>query len=318
MVTQRTAGILNFGNEFGKCFQLGKAPSLLLDSKARPQMAVTRLTLPYGLPHPAAPVRPERGFTISVHLQQPSCQGWGTWVDGKFMPIDHWEQGGIGIYDLESNPMALRTSAFDSVHFNLPRATLDAFAIDCNLRLIQTLASPEGKRDDVLFGLAKFILPWVGDGVRICGLMFDYYVLMFCSHVATTYGNVKSLPRDVGGLAQWQKRRVIELIEAELHGELRASVLATECGLSVSQFSRSFKKTFGVPVHRYVIRRRVECAKSLLKSSSMPLAEIALHSGFSDQPAFSRTFSALVGTSPKRWINEYRSVSRLAQTAEAD
>jgi AraC family transcriptional regulator len=56
-----------------------------------------------------------------------------------------------------------------------------------------------------------------------------------------------------------------------------------------------------------VIRCRVEFAKSLLKASSMPLAEIALRSGFSDQAAFSRTFSALVGTPPKRWLTEYKS-----------
>jgi hypothetical protein len=34
------------------------------------------------------------------------------------------------------------------------------------------------ERDDVLFGLAKFIIPWLGDEVRICDLTFDYFVLM--------------------------------------------------------------------------------------------------------------------------------------------
>jgi AraC family transcriptional regulator len=92
----------------------------------------------------------------------------------------------------------------------------------------------------------------------------------------------------------------MELIDSNLDGELRLSCLAEECGLFVSHFSRSF----GVPVHRYLIARRVERAKFLLRSSSAPLAEIALESGFADQAPFSRSFRAVVGTSPMRWLNE--------------
>ena len=307
MLNRVATQILNVGNDFGRCFQLQKAPSLLLESKRRPQMGATRLTVPFGLPESSAPVRSERGFTISVHLCQPSCRGWGMWLDGKFTPIDHWDEGGIGIYDLEANPKAVRPSAFDSVHFNLPRVTLDAFTADCDLRPVGSLLCTEGRRDDVLFGFARFIVPWLGNGVRICNLTFEFFVLMFCSHVATTYGSTAVSLQSAGGLAAWQKRRVIEIVDAELHGDLRLPTLAKECGLSVSHFCRSFKQSFGVPAHRYMIQCRVELGKSLLKNSSMPLAEIALRSGFSDQAAFSRAFSALVGTSPKRWLNEYKS-----------
>jgi AraC family transcriptional regulator len=97
----------------------------------------------------------------------------------------------------------------------------------------------------------------------------------------------------------------MELIDSNPDGELRLSYLAEECGLSVSYFCRSFKRSFGVPVHRYLIARRVDRAKFLLRSSSAPLSEIALESGFSDQAAFSRTFRAVVGTSPLRWLNEH-------------
>jgi len=306
MSLQRTDAILNVGKDFAKSFRLREAPSLLLTSGSRPQMAVTRITVPSGLSEPAGPVLVERGFTISVHLRQPTCQGWGTWVDGRFLPVDHWQEGGIGIYDLESNPRALRPSGFDSVHFNLPRATLDAFTSDNNVRHFDSLHCPQGKRDDVLCGLAKFIAPWLGEEARICDLAFDYFVLMFCSHVAARYGNAHLSARAVGGLAPWQRRRVMELVDAELHHALRLSTLAEECGLSVRHFSRSFRQSFGVPAHRYVMQCRVEFAKSLLKSSATPLAEIAVRCGFSDQAAFSRTFGALVGTSPKRWRNEYK------------
>ena len=307
MSLERTTDIRNVGRDFGKSFRLRDAPSLLLTSKSRPQMAITRITVPTGLSEPAGPVIPERGFTIPVYLRQPVCHNWGTWVDGKFLPVSHWEEGGIGIYDLESNPRAWRTSAYDCIHFNLPRTTLDAFTSDHAVSRVDTLTCTQGRRDELLFGLAKFILPWLGNERRICDLTFDYFVLMFCSHVATNYGNLRIPGSRVAGLAPWQRRRVVELVDSGLHQQLRLSTLAEECRISVSHFSRAFKQSFGVPAHRYMVHCRIEFAKSLLKSSSMTLAEIALRSGFSDQAAFSRTFGAFVGTSPKRWLNEYKS-----------
>jgi AraC family transcriptional regulator len=310
MPTHPAIQILNVGDDFGRRFRLRKAPSLLLDSKFRPQMAVTRLTVPFGQPDRIGPLLPERAFTISVHLRKPSCNGWGMWYDGKFTRTQHWDEGGVGIYDLEADPRAVRPSAFDSVHFNLPRATLDAFTADCDSRPVGSLLYTEGRRDEILFGFARFMVPWLGNNVRISTLTFDFFVQMFCSHVATTYGSVALLPERVGGLAAWQKRRVTEIVHAELHGDLRLPTLANECGLSISHFCRAFKQSFGVSVHRYVIHRRIEYAQFLLKTTSNSLAEIALQSGFCDQAAFSKTFGRLAGTSPRRWLNEQKNKIR--------
>lgn len=307
MTAQWPEWISNSGNTFGRCFQLRNAPSVLFGSKESAQMAITRITVPNGLSEPTASVRPERGFTICLHLrQQTEPYRWGTWVDGKFLPIRYWERGGVGVYDLEANPIAVRPTGFDSVHFNLPRRTLDAFTDDNELHRIGNLPCTQGIKNDVLFQLTKFALPWLGDERRVCSLTFDYFVWMFCSQIAASYGQVgPTRTVHLGGLAPWQKRRLTELIDSNLDGELRLSYLAEQCGLSVSHFSRSFKRSFGVAVHRYLIARRVERAKFLLRSSSAPLSEIALESGFSDQAAFSRTFRAVAGTSPMRWLNEH-------------
>jgi AraC family transcriptional regulator len=308
MIAERPQGILNSGNNFGRrCFQLKNAPSVLVGSAPNEQMAITRITVPKGLSEPATPGRPERAFTIGVHLrQQPETREWGTWVDGKFLPIRNCERGAVGIYDLEASPIAVRPTGFDSVHFNLPRRTLDAFTDHNELHRIGDLPCTQGIRDDVMLQLTRFALPWLGDERRVCSLMFDYFVWMFCSHIAASYGQVgPTRPIDLGGLAPWQKRCLMELIDSNLEGKLRLSYLAEECGLSVSHFCRSFKRSFGVPVHRYLITRRVERAKFLLRSSSAPLSEIALESGFADQAAFSRSFRAVVGTSPMRWLNEH-------------
>jgi AraC-like DNA-binding protein len=60
------------------------------------------------------------------------------------------------------------------------------------------------------------------------------------------------------GLVLWQKRRRSELLHEKIHGRIRLSELARECGLSVSHFARSFKISFGISTHQWLIRHRID------------------------------------------------------------
>ena len=94
------------------------------------------------------------------------------------------------------------------------------------------------------------------------------------------------------------------LFRENLDGKLSLAMLADECGLSVSYFARSFRRTFATSAHRYLIFQRIKKAKELLTTSHLPLSEVGLESGFSDQAAFSRTFKTVVGVSPGKWHRE--------------
>jgi AraC family transcriptional regulator len=299
---------ITYGSELAQHFRIQSAHSILIETTIGTPVAATRLVAAGGTPDPTIKLTPEKGFTIPVHLIPSAPRKWGTWVDGKYYKVDHWLAGGIAIYDLESDPRALRNSAFDSVHFNVPRTTLDCFAEDLGLPRVITLPCTQGTLDHVLYHLARLILPALEPSApRPPTLFLDHFVLMLCGHLITTYGSVTIAQAPYqGGLAAWQKRRVLDLLGQRLDGDLRLSKLAEECGLSVSHFARSFKKSFGVTVHRYLILKRVERSKQLLTDSPMSLSMIALQSGFSDQAAFSRTFGAFVGTSPAKWRNQTR------------
>src|SRR5258707_11543844 len=86
-----------------------------------------------------------------------------------------------------------------------------------------------------------------------------------------------------------------------LDGSIRLPTLARQCGLSVSHFARAFRQSFGTPPHHYLVLQRVERAKAILSGSTRALAEVAQQAGFSDQASFSRTFKAVVGTTPGQW-----------------
>ena len=293
---------ISYGNELARCFYVSEAPSLLMRPLSRTQLAITRVASSSGLALSSASVRAEKAFTIAVHLIDPDFRRWGTWIDGRFVKVNSWVAGGIGIFDLESDPRAVRDTAFDCVHYNLSRTTLDAFTEDAALPKVDTLRCEQGTRDSVLHHMTQMLLPHLGAPHSPSDLFLDHFVMMFCGRLVEIYGALGRGPKlHPGGLAPWQMRRVRELIDESAARDLRLATLAVECGLSVSQFARSFKRSFGSSAHRYLLAHRVETAKALLLSTQLPLAEIGLQTGFSDQAAFSRTFRGMVGTAPARW-----------------
>ena len=77
--------------------------------------------------------------------------------------------------------------------------------------------------------------------------------------------------------------------------------MAEVAGLSPYHFARQFKTATGLPPHQYVILRRVERAKHLLRAGTgLSLAEVAACAGFSDQSQFSHHFKRLLGVTPRR------------------
>jgi AraC-like DNA-binding protein len=153
--------------------------------------------------------------------------------------------------------------------------------------------------------MTQLVLPSLQGPHRFCELFLDYFRLLFCAHIARTYApSFEVIKRFSGGLAPWQRRRVTELFREHLEGTFRLTTLADECGLSVSHFARSFRRTFGRSAHQYLILQRIEKAKALLSTSMCALSQAALEAGFSDQAAFSRTFKAVVGTPPGQWRRE--------------
>ena len=106
------------------------------------------------------------------------------------------------------------------------------------------------------------------------------------------------------GLAPWQERKVVRHIGEHLDRPISIGALAQIVGLSANYFSRRFKGSFGVSPREYVIRSRLERAKTLMQQTGASLCQIALDTGFCDQAHMSRLFHAVVGSPPNRWRRE--------------
>lgn len=118
------------------------------------------------------------------------------------------------------------------------------------------------------------------------------------TRLAKCHENQKTIEQPAGGLSEKGRCRVIDFIEANLGENLSISVLASEVGLSPHHFSHSFVMSFAETPHQYVVRRRIEEATRMIKTSSNSLTEIAMILGFSSHAHFSKVFRDHTGMTP--------------------
>lgn len=129
-----------------------------------------------------------------------------------------------------------------------------------------------------------------------------------CLHLVACCGRTVARCDVKGGLAPWQQRRVQEIVRKGLSRPIRIAELARACELSSSHFSHAFRCSVGEPPHRWILGRRVEKAKNLLRAKELQFAAIAVDCGFSDQSHFSRTFARFTGLTPRQWQRAVRSI----------
>jgi AraC family transcriptional regulator len=100
------------------------------------------------------------------------------------------------------------------------------------------------------------------------------------------------------GLSPRDLAVVRDVMESRLAEPIPLADLAAAVSLSVSQFSRQFKASTGETPHRFLMHLRAETACRLLRSSSLPIADVATRCGFSHQEHLTRVLRAQSGTTP--------------------
>jgi AraC family transcriptional regulator len=119
-------------------------------------------------------------------------------------------------------------------------------------------------------------------------------------------------PEGIAPLLPWQASRVREHIERNIAEAIRVSDLSALVFRTEAHFSRTFKRSFGLSPHAYVLRRRIELASQLMIESSTPLSQIALRCGFNDQAHLSKRFRKHTGATPAAWRRAQMSQTSLS------
>lgn len=100
------------------------------------------------------------------------------------------------------------------------------------------------------------------------------------------------------GLSKAQVRRVTAYVEDNLDQDLSLARLAGVAEVSASHLKTMFRRSMGLPVHEYVVQRRVERAKALLVQGELPASQVALEAGFAHQSHMARWMRRVLGVTP--------------------
>jgi len=154
--------------------------------------------------------------------------------------------------------------------------------------------------DPMLEQIAIAITTALRDGTAEDGLYIDTLAQMMAVHLARAHSSQSRPVRvpPMQTMSGWRMRRVIDYIEENLDGDLSLEAMAAEVDISPIYLARAFKAAVGQSPHRYVLSRRVERAKELLRNTELPVVDVALSSGFSSQSHLSYWFQRYVGVSP--------------------
>jgi AraC family transcriptional regulator len=155
--------------------------------------------------------------------------------------------------------------------------------------------------DPVFLRMTHAMQPALAAPIQVNALYASHLMFAFGLYVGGRYAGLGLEKPIITGLSRWQERIAKELIEAHIEGNISVQDLAATCGLSTSRFAHAFRSSTGMPPHRWLMRRRIERAKSMLGNRNEPLANIALACGFADQAHFNRAFRNATGATPRRW-----------------
>src|SRR5262249_53042317 len=232
------------------------------------------------------------------------------WAVPPVVPAGPHPAGILTVIDPRRTASPLYKSAVHEMQFHFSRGTLRQIACESKLSPFKEFHLEPCKPvpDATMHRLGSSLVPAFNPPGQASRLFIDHVALAAACHMLQTYAGLHVRPAR-GGLAPWQQKRAEDVLAANLASEISLARIAEECRLSASHFARAFHETMGLPPHQWLLKRRVETAKSILRDSTLSLHEVALSCGFADQSHFTRTFSRWTGQGPGTWRRTARGLT---------
>jgi AraC family transcriptional regulator len=299
MDVQANSQVDAFGEAVARRFRTDKAETFFAKTVSKDPIAISRVVLAVPTGRWTEPLDLEAAFAVHVMMAPlPRAQ---TFIERRHTKLDPLGAGDICLFDLSTSQITLFQDPVDTVRIHLSQRVLDDLAYDRGQRPVSGLRPTFGAHDEVLHSLAAALLRRGQIYGNDDPLFMDHVALAFHAHIAGAYGQLGEARPLRGGLAPWQFRRARDLMTARLSDGVSIAELAQACALSASYFARAFRRSAGIPAHKWLMNERVERAKGLLLDSALSLPEIALACGFTDQSHLTRVFLLREGQPPARW-----------------
>ncbi|MGN6814948.1 MAG: helix-turn-helix transcriptional regulator [Solirubrobacterales bacterium] len=103
-------------------------------------------------------------------------------------------------------------------------------------------------------------------------------------------------PEELADLAHLRRAR--DLMDREYARPLEVAELGRAALMSTAHFSRRFRAAYGETPYAYLMTRRIERAKALLRRGDLSVTEVCMEVGCTSLGSFSARFTELVGETP--------------------
>ena len=133
----------------------------------------------------------------------------------------------------------------------------------------------------------------------------------------TTLDAAMATPNGVtSALPAYRLRQVTQYIQENLPRDIRLAELGALVHMSPYHFARLFKRSTGVPPHRFQVLRRIDQARALLAARTCSIAAIARMVGFRTPSHFTTTFRRITGMTPSAYRSGGQGTARMTETGK--
>ena len=149
----------------------------------------------------------------------------------------------------------------------------------------------------------KLLLSEIQAGNQNGKLFIENIVSILALHFVKNYSKEQSsgLVENVSGFTNMEIEKVVYYIDKNMSENIKIENLAEEFGISKFNFNKRFKSSTNVTLHQFIIKKKLDRSKNLLKENSLSLSDITYMLNFSDQSHFSNSFKKMYGMTPREF-----------------
>lgn len=128
--------------------------------------------------------------------------------------------------------------------------------------------------------------------------LMGHFYLFFSALVSSScsQARLRSQPQN-----SYYVNQAVQYIQQNYHSSITSADIAVYCGLSRTHLGRIFKKAMGQTLQKYLTSCRMARAIELMRTTELPLGEIALQVGYANPLYFSKVFRGIYGLPPSVW-----------------
>ncbi len=227
-------------------------------------------------------------------------------VDRKASKITSLPAGSAFIYGDRNFVWHKRERISEYINILLDQKFLEQVALESDLSSPIELQHRVIFSDSTILHIAQLFKSELFNGGLAGKLYVESLRNLLAVHLLRNYNFTVVKPVLVNGaLDACKLNKVKDFIEDQLAEDLSINDMAAVVHMSQFHFARAFKTATGTSPHRYLMLRRMERAKILLKVTKISIAEIAYQLGFANQSHFIAQFRKAIGTTPKSYRDSF-------------